>query len=717
MRMNALCARHPCVRMTLTRSLYHALGIAMGALCLVPDYAVAQAAMPLDQPAALEEITVTAQKVTQNAQQVPIAITALTADELNSRQAFGLADIKYLVPNLYLEENLSNTGTPKIFMRGIGQANSAFSFDSPVGIYVDDVYYAKEIGSLVDFFDIDHIEVLRGPQGTIYGRNSSIGAIRVVTRSAPLDAPDAVGEVTFGSENQRNARLDLGVPIINDELGFRISFNSKQNDGFQLNTVNGDRSDSDSSNAVRAQLLAKFNDNVRLTIRGDYLRDNSRPPVATNFINNSLSSLNYQSELSYSDGTARSRLETFGSSATLDWTFSSMKLTSISAWRGVNTVNAFDADGTTLASFEVPQSDIKDRSLTQEVFVTGPQLAALPIDWVAGAFYLHEKTNYIYSMQIFAPPSVQYYEQTVDSVAGYLQGTYHLTDKLAVTAGARYTTEHKDFDVVSHLADGSLDFDFSDHNLSTGRTTWRGVVAYQLEPSVLLYTSAATGFRSGGLNGNALSLADVTGGAFQLEDTLMYEAGIKSEFLDHRLRINADYFYGDYHNLQEAVVEQNGSVSNENNTAYVNGLELEAELVPVTGLKLSANVGTLNDTIAGSTAKLPDAPHLTWNFAAHYAHSIGIYGVMSGGVSWSHTDSSFEDAANTPIIEVGAHDNVDANVTLTTPGEHWQFNLAGLNLTDRVYPIGGFYIAGGFIAATEWPSLPRRWAFSVRYKL
>jgi iron complex outermembrane receptor protein len=714
--MNTLCARHPPVRMPPVRSLHYSLCVTISALCLLLDCAVAQAAMPPDQSAVLEQITVTAQKVAENAQQVPIAITALNADELDSRQVSGLSDIKYLVPNLYLEENLSNAGTPKIFMRGIGQANSAFSFDSPVGIYVDDVYYAKEIGSLVDFFDIDHIEVLRGPQGTIYGRNSSIGAIRVVTKSAPLEKADALGEVTFGSENQRNARIDLGAPIIEDELGFRIAFNSKHNDGFQLNTVNGDRSDSDDSDAVRAQLLAKFNDNISLTMRSDYLRDDSRPPVATNFINNSLSSLNYQSELSYSDSSARSRLETFGSSATLDWKLGDEKLTSISAWRGVNTVNAFDADGTITASFEVPQSDLKDRSLTQEVFVTGPRVAALPIDWVAGAFYLHEKTSYIYSMQIFAPASVQDYVQTVDSVAGYLQGTYHVTDKLGITAGARYTTEHKDFDVASHLADGSFDFAFSDHSLSADRTTWRGVIDYQLESSVLLYTSAATGFRSGGLNGNALSLVDVTGGAFQQEDTLMYEAGIKSEFLDHRLRLNVDYFYGDYHNLQEAVVEQNGSVSNENNNAHVNGLELETEVVPFTGMKLSATVGTLNDTIAGSTTKLPDAPHLTWNLSARYAHGVGVYGVMSGGVSWSHTGSSFEDAANTPIIEVGAHDNVDANATLTSPDEHWQFSLAGLNLTDRVYPIGGFYIAGGFIAATEWPSLPRRWAFSVRYK-
>lgn len=664
----------------------------------------------------LEQITVTAQKFKQSEQQVPIAISAFNADELERRQVFNLQDVKYLVPNLYLEANLSNAGTPKIFMRGIGQANSAFSFDSPVGIYVDDVYYPKEVGSMVDFFDIDRIEVLRGPQGTIYGRNSSIGAIRIITKAPPLETADAIGDVTFGSEHERDARVAVGLPLIQDKVGFRIAFNSKYNDGFQTDTVNGDRADSADSNAVRAQLLTKVNDNLSVTIRGDYLRDNSRPAVAANFLNNDLSTLQYQSERSYSQGTAQSWLETFGSSVTVDWSLGGEKLTSISAWRGVNTRNAFDSDGTLQASFEVPHSDLNDRSITQEVFVTGPRLGSLPVNWVGGVFYLHEATGYLWSLQIFAPPSAQDFTQKVDSLAGYFQGTYHLTDKLAATAGGRYTTEHKDFDVVSHLADGSFDFSYSNHHLVTDRATWRAALNYQLRSAVMLYASAATGFRSGGLNGNATDLADVTGGAFQPEDTLMYEAGVKSEFLEHRLRVNADYYYGDYDHLQEAVVEQNGAVSNENNTAYVNGLELQAQVIPFAGMTVAADVGTLRDTIAHSNTTLPDAPHLTWNLSATYAHQAGELGVMSGTVNFNHSGSSFEDAANTPILAVAAHNNLDANISLSTPDDHWQFTLAGYNLTDKIYPIGGFYIAGGFIAATEWPSLPRRWGFTVRYR-
>lgn len=175
----------------------------------VPAVLYAQTADPGDDVKTISDIVVTAQRFSQSAQTVPLALTALSADDLEARQAFNLADTKYLVPNLYLEENLSNPGTPKIFMRGIGQANSAFSFDTPVGIYVDDVYYAKAVGSLVDFIDVDRVEVLRGPQGTIYGRNSSIGAVRIVSKSAPLNEADAVAEVSFGTRNQRNPNVSF----------------------------------------------------------------------------------------------------------------------------------------------------------------------------------------------------------------------------------------------------------------------------------------------------------------------------------------------------------------------------------------------------------------------------------------------------------------------------------------------------------------------------
>ncbi len=450
----------------------------------------------------------------------------------------------------------------------------------------------------------------------------------------------------------------MGLPLINDTMGLRISFNTKHNDGFQTNTVNGERADSDDSNAVRLQLLTKFNDDVSLTFRGDYLRDDSRPPVAFNYLHGNLDSLQYQSELFYSTGTARSRLDTFGSSATLDWQLGDYKLTSISAWRGVNTVNAFDSDGTTAASFEVPHSDLTDRSLTQEVFVSGQKLAGLPLDWVGGVFYLHEETSYLWSLKIFAPPSGQDFAQKVDSVGRLL--SRHVACDRQARPDRRRPLHHRAQGLRRQQRTGGWLVRFrlfeprhGDEQVDLARSG-----ELPVGPACPAVRERGDRLSQRRLNGNAQSLADVTGGAFQPEDTLMYEAGVKSEFWDHRLRINADYYYGRYNHLQEAVVLQNGAVSSTNNTAHVNGLELEAKLVPLAGMELSATVGTLHDTIQGSTTELPDAPRLNWNLAATYSHELSALGTGTLGVSFSHTGSSYEDAANTPILQVQAHNNV-----------------------------------------------------------
>ena len=311
---------------------------------------------------------------------------------------------------------------------------------------------------------------------------------------------------------------------------------------------------------------------------------------------------------------------------------------------------------------------------------------------------------------------MQDFHQEVDSLAGYLQGTWHASDRLSFTAGARYTTEDKEFDVTSLNADGSFDFDFSDHSLSTRKWTWRAAVNYDFEAPVMLYASAATGFRSGGLNGNAQSLAEVTGGAFAPEDTLMYEAGIKSEFLSQRLRMNATYFYGEYDNLQQAVVLEDGTVSNQNNSADVQGLELEINALPVEGLELSATLGMLENDIKGSSTKLGLAPDLNWRIEALYSWPVGNLGIFSAGASHTWTDSVFQDAANTPILVVPSHGITNAHIAFGTLDDHWRFTLAGENLGDEVHPVGGFFIAGGFISAVEWPTLPRRWSFTAQYR-
>jgi iron complex outermembrane receptor protein len=664
----------------------------------------------------LEEIIVTAQRTAENLQSVPVAVTAITSDSLRRWQMVNIEDIKYVVPNLYLEQNLSNASTSKIFMRGIGQSNSAFSFDSPVGMYVDDVYYARSVGSLIDFFDVDRIEVLRGPQGTIYGRNASIGAIRVVTKSAPLNDFDFMADATGGSKKRFDGRAAVGIPIIEDKLGVRFAFITRNNDGFQKNIVNDEDADTKSLNALRGQLLFQPNDDVSFTLRGDYLRDRSRPKMASHFINDPDNDpFTFESNRSFNAGTNQSELDSYGASFTVDWDFGNTELKSITAWRDVDTHVKFDTDGTTRPSFEVDASFLSETQFTQEVFFTGSDVAGLPIDWVGGVFYLHEKNDYVWSLQIFAPPTTQYFKQSVDSTAGYIQGTYHINEQWDITGGLRYTDEAKDFDALGLLADGSSDFSFSDHNGSTSKWTWRAAINYEMNEDVLLYASAATGFRSGGLNGNAQSLPEVTGGAFAPEETTMYEFGLKSDWFNKHLRFNASYYFGEYDDLQLAIVRDDGVVSNTNNSAQVHGLELEVTALPFQDLELTGTLGTLSQNVDNSTRELPNAPGLNWDISALYSHMLSKAMLEFGG-SYSWVDSSYLDAGNSPLLEVMSHESVDAHISLIPDGSHWEFTLAGHNLTDEEYAVGGFYIAGGFLAAVKYPSTPRNWSITASYR-
>jgi iron complex outermembrane receptor protein len=289
-----------------------------------------------------------------------------------------------------------------------------------------------------------------------------------------------------------------------------------------------------------------------------------------------------------------------------------------------------------------------------------------------------------------------------------------VTDRFGITGGFRYTYEHKDFDADSRKADGSFDFSYRNHNLGLARWTWRTAAEYQLQESVMAYASVSTGFRSGGLNGNATSLADVTGGGFGPEDTRMYEVGVKSELFDRRLVINAAGYYGDYSNLQQAVTKTDGTVSNVSNNATVYGVELEVRALPIAGLELSATLGTMHSSIENS-ALLLTFPKFNYTLAGQYSVPLANVGLLSVGGSYAYTASFFSDTNNTPILKTPSHGLANAYVSLR-PNDNWKFTLTGYNLTDKIYDIGGFYIAGGRLSAVKYPNLPRRFEFTAQYR-
>jgi iron complex outermembrane receptor protein len=376
-------------------------------------------------------------------------------------------------------------------------------------------------------------------------------------------------------------------------------------------------------------------------------------------------------------------------------------------------------------SFEVDRQDLNENQFSQEVFLTGDHLGRARITWTAGAFYLKEDNEFHWALRIFAPPTTQVFFQKTTSGAVYAQGTLPLTERLNITAGLRYTSEKKSLDAIQYLPSDTVptqeitrnpDFSFADE-IKANRTNWRAAIDYKLADRTMLYANAATGFRSGGFNGSARDAAGITSGRFGPESSFMTEAGVKTDLLERRLRINALYYYAKYTDLQQAIVNPDGSIVAGNVKADVKGVEAEITALPLDSLRLSASVGTADDSIQNSPRKIKDTPSLQYRLSALYTMRVGTGGgSMSIGADMSYSGKYFNDTNNATGTLVDPYYMWNGYLTYQMPDDRWKFTLAGFNLSDLSYPNHTFNIANGFISSVKFPITPRRFLFTAAFK-
>lgn len=684
--------------------------LVFGAIAVTPVCANAQS-----DESGVDQVIVTAQKRAESLQEVPVAISAITGDDFDNKQIINLEDIRNLVPNLYLEQALAGTTTPKMFIRGVGVDNQVFSFDTPIGLYFDDVYISRVTGALVDLFDVQQVEFLRGPQGTLFGRNSSAGALRLTTKLPDLEEFDGKVSLGYGTRDQVNANVAVGGPLIEDKLGFRLTFMSRQNDGFQTDQT-GQRFMNNNINAIRGSLLFKPAENVDVILRGDYMTDHSDPTQGSNFRFDTDNDL-YTFERTLTAPNVN-RVEPWGTSLTINADFGAAALKSVTAYRELVYRNAGDVDGlAAVESFEVQQQDLDEWQFSQEVFLTGDSLGSLPLKWTTGVFYLHEENDFTWALRIFSPPTTQNFLQDTDTFAVYGQATIPLTDRFNVTGGVRYSYEKKSLTATQTLADGTpnVGFQFNDA-ITANKVNWHAAGDYEIFDEVRLYVNAGTGFRSGGFNGSARDVASILSGSFGPETVFNIEGGAKTQLFDNRVRLNVNYFASDYKGLQQAVTLSDGTISTTNVSATVRGIEAELTAVPTDGLELTATLGTMKDDIKDSTLQLKDTPKIQWRIGGIYTFPLASdRGEFRIGADVSHTASYFNGTLNEPAGLVEPYELYNAQLAYRTPDEHWQFKLSGQNLGDHRFATHTFDIAAGFISSVHFPSNPRRWMFTVDY--
>lgn len=578
-------------------------------LRVIPAIVLAMATSPaVMAQTVIEEVIVSAQKREDNLQDVPIAISAFSGEQLESRGIQNLADMSSVAPSLLVMRGGGGNTAAVISMRGSTTANPALWTETTVGTYVDGVFMGKVLGSVTDILDLERVEVLRGPQGTLFGRNTLSGALNFVTKE-PTGQFGGAASVDVGNYNSRVGKLSMNLP----QVGIAsVSFGVRKEtrDGF-VDTLPGSSvgevDDADNQSA-RLSALLQFTDDVSLDYRFDYTDVDQKPAYSQLFRANSfvaasaaLAHEDRQTTAGIGPGDVYEKLKIKGHSVTLSWDIDSdHTFKSITAWRTMDSHDHLDLDGTLLQIGDTPRfSEYEQKS--QEFQLAG-QFGDL--NYVTGLYGFTDEGD-VYNPQTMMFGAVrtdQRYDFETKSYAGYGQVDWLATDELTLTAGLRYSKEEKEagrsilnLNTNTYTVPAGTKND-ADFDATTGVLS----AAYRISNAVNVYAKYSEGFKSGGINAEATTVADFAT-PFKPEEVTAYELGIKTNFADGRAQLNAAVFNNEVTDMQLNRLVPSGSGTSivvvNAGEATIKGLELEGVFIPFEGWRLQANYSWLDPEI------------------------------------------------------------------------------------------------------------------------
>jgi iron complex outermembrane receptor protein len=746
--------------------------------------------------AAVQEVIVTARRVEESLQQTPVAVTALTAADLEARGVTSLDEVGRYTPNVaFFASGISGKSSGQVYIRGVGQFDYLLTTDPGVGIYVDGVYLARSLGNILDLVDIDRVEVLRGPQGTLYGKNTVGGAINVVTRKPTNDLQAGV-ELQTGSYGRIDARASISGALVPDVLTAKLAAGTRNADGFGRRPLARDRSGDEGSDAVQGLLHWQASASADVLLSADYTRideamafhhteeiNTSAPLVAlNNALAGPLAALHgvpmYVYDDRWLDNPAYTDLSTdsnfnkqkiWGLSAAITWKIGGTTLKSISAYRNMDLSYGTDPDGSPAVIIDEVDVNSQDQ-LTQEL-----QFSGLSFDdrltWVAGAYYLKEDADS--TLDIWVHPAIfqalealpaalvplgpvtcpaplpapcaggagnpinalldvsrfSTLRQTTKSASVYGQGSYTITDRLSGTYGIRYTHEKKDFAYSLRLKQTGIPLvPLSSVNDSWSDVSHRAGLEYRWNDDLMTYVSAAKGFKSGGFNGRGQTVNEIQ--AYAPETLWSYELGVKSEWLDRRLRLNGALFYYDYNDMQFSLStsDSNGLqvvVVGNAAAAEIKGAEAEIVAVPVRHLQLSASVGYLDSRYTSIEPgadisvddKLIGSPEWTVAAGAEYAIPLAQRGSLALRADYTYRSKTYFDAVNTESVAQDGYGLVNLRAAFKSASEKWVVAAGVTNVTDETYKVMGVGVLDSLGFSSAVFGRPREWFLQASYRL
>ncbi len=667
-------------------------------------------------PEALQEIVVTAERRAERLQDVPISVSAFSTDQLSK---LGIADARDLAgeaPNFYIKEQ-AGYAKPQIFMRGMGSDDFNATAQNAVAFYEDDVYLGGLSSLLMTSFDLDRIEVLRGPQGTLYGRNTTGGAIKFVSKQ-PSGQFEADTSVTYGRFNEARVEAGVGGPLA-DSLSGRFAGVFDRRDGSQFDLATGSNVDRHHDYALRGQLKWNGEGPVRALLAvegGNHTGDNLwyhhvglnpdgtdvfgyKDPPGTGWYD-------------VNSGPQNEKITTFASRLTVDMDLGGSTLTSVSAFGRTNYAERLDTDVSPIDNFTVYIQD-QHKQYSEELRLVSKEEGSL--HWIAGLFAYGDAlgSNQVYDfgrslrgpgvvpdlVTLFPAAVRQIYDQHSQSYALFGEATQSWTDRFKTTVGLRWTEDRKSINLHSlfdELPPYNQDLLKQQEKNTWSSPTWRLTFDYTASRDILFYTSYNRGFKSGGYNGSALFLpVELT--PYQPEHVDALEMGAKTQWLDRRLTLNADVFYNWFRDLQGFQFSNIGgtpvSIPGNAATARIYGAEIEVVAMPLPGLMLTTSVGVLHARYGQyqtpladfSGNRLIDAPDLTLTSSAEYGFPVMQGWTLAPRLSISYTSKQYFDISNPPDQVQNGYHLLNAELSLHRDDDRLDVFLWGKNITDTHY--------------------------------
>ncbi|MFV3126765.1 TonB-dependent receptor [Niveispirillum sp. KHB5.9] len=705
----------------------------------------------------IEEIIVSARRRLEPLQTTPVAVTALAEEALREQAVSNIADVGRLAPNLQIATGRNSSSIGFIFIRGVGQADESPTADPGVAQYVDDVYLGRLQGGLVNISDVASVEVLRGPQGTLYGKNTIGGALKI---NSKLPGPDTeyAASLAYGNYDSLSAKASVSLPLVDDALFWRLSVDRSRNDGFMRNHLTGTRGNDQDVLSGRTVLRYNPSEDIDILLSVDGSRDRSAPYYGfvietaqteiTPFIKALIGDIGTHAKSVHGDiwnggfdagqeavlAPFSPNEDVWGAFLRASYGGDELNVKSITAYREIKRDRMSDADASPLSIGNF--ADRMDQwQASQEFQVSGEALDGR-LNWLGGLFYYQEDVGLLTMANLvpaFVPLGLdqtrdQQLDVTTKSYAAFLNASYDLTDKLSGSVGLRYTSERKSIFVWNRsIASGATIFGPTDNARTFEDLSPRIGLDYEWSPEIFTYASLSKGFKSGGFNYDPDTVGTLQ--PYNAEKVWAYEAGVKTQWFDRRLTVNLAAFYTDYKDIQLQVFAiQNGTIFQPTanaGKAHVQGLEVETRWQAGGGFTLYG-AGALTDAAYDEyqDAVLGDVSDRKFVYTPKYSGLVGLAweGALSENaaahldINYSAKSRTWHDPQNTRSIAQGGYGLLNARAALRFQDDRLEVAAYGKNLTDKAYVQNGASLLDSLGYAIAFAGAPRTYGLEVNWR-